>query len=61
MVLIFVAHIEGTLIHLYTKKKIKSKKKIFGPGKGGGPLKALPHSKTYLGLGTCKLLEIFRI
>ena len=32
MVLIFLAHIEGTLIHLYMKEKI-----IFGSGNGGSP------------------------
>ncbi len=36
MVLIFIAHIEGTLIHLYTKKNQKTN--FFGSGKEGVPL-----------------------
>ena len=42
MVLIFIAHIEGIVIHLYIKKKKESKKKFFASGKGGGPLKGTP-------------------
>jgi hypothetical protein len=38
MVLIFIEHLEGALIHLYIIKKENRKEKIFGLGKGGVPL-----------------------
>ncbi len=38
MVLIFIEHLEGTLIQLYIIKKENRKEKIFGLGKGGCPL-----------------------
>ena len=38
MILIFTAHIEGTLIHLYMKKNTNRKKKKFWLRKGGVPL-----------------------
>ena len=42
MVLIFIAHLEGTLIQLSMKEKKKSKKNIFfSQERGGGPLKII--------------------
>jgi hypothetical protein len=43
MVLIFTARIEGTLIHLYMKKKIE--KKIFLAQERGGPLNMYKNNK----------------
>jgi len=41
MVLVFIANLEGTLIHLNIKKKENPKKKFLAWERGGCPLKCL--------------------
>ncbi len=60
-VLIFIAHLEGTLMDLYMKLKKIEKKIFFAWERGGVPLRGHPPFPVFLTNGRTKFFEIFRV